>query len=75
MSPLAERLRLGVDFALPVGRLAVGDQQKVEILKQLLAGRARADPRRAEQGARAAGGGAPVSRSCWSWPTTVTDWS
>src|SRR5271170_1857458 len=38
MSPLAERLRLGVDFALPVGRLAVGDQQKVEILKQLLAG-------------------------------------
>ena len=38
MSGLAERLRLEVDFRLPVGRLAVGDQQKVEILKQLLAG-------------------------------------
>jgi len=38
MTPLAERLRLNVDFARPVGRLAVGDQQKVEILKQLLAG-------------------------------------
>jgi general nucleoside transport system ATP-binding protein len=38
MSRLAERLRLNVDFRLPAGRLAVGDQQKVEILKQLLAG-------------------------------------
>jgi simple sugar transport system ATP-binding protein len=38
MTPLAERLRLNVDFGLPAGRLAVGDQQKVEILKQLLAG-------------------------------------
>jgi ABC-type uncharacterized transport system ATPase subunit len=38
MQRLAERLRLSVDFRLPVGRLAVGDQQKVEILKQLLAG-------------------------------------
>jgi hypothetical protein len=38
MTPLAERLRLNVDFRLPAGRLAVGDQQKVEILKQLLAG-------------------------------------
>jgi general nucleoside transport system ATP-binding protein len=38
MRPLAERLRLEADFNLPVGRLAVGDQQKVEILKQLLAG-------------------------------------
>ena len=27
-----------MDFDLPVGRLAVGDRQKVEILKQLLAG-------------------------------------
>ena len=36
--PLAERLRLEADLSLPVGRLAVGDQQKVEILKQLLAG-------------------------------------
>jgi len=36
--PLADRLRLEADFNLPVGRLAVGDQQKVEILKQLLAG-------------------------------------
>ena len=35
---LAERLRFGVDFRRPVGRLSVGDQQKVEILKQLLAG-------------------------------------
>jgi len=35
---LAERLRLSVDLRLPVGRLAVGDRQKVEILKQLLAG-------------------------------------
>ena len=38
MRSLAERLRLHVDPRLPVGRLAVGDQQKVEILKQLLAG-------------------------------------
>jgi general nucleoside transport system ATP-binding protein len=34
----AERLHLRVDPRLPVGRLAVGDQQKVEILKQLLGG-------------------------------------
>ena len=34
----AGRLRLAVDPSVPVGRLAVGDQQKVEILKQLLAG-------------------------------------
>jgi simple sugar transport system ATP-binding protein len=34
----AELLRLAVDPHLPVGRLAVGDQQKVEILKQLMAG-------------------------------------
>ena len=38
MHRLAERLRLTIDPRLPVGRLAVGDQQKVEILKQLLAG-------------------------------------
>ncbi len=38
MRATAERLRLTVDFELPVGRLAVGDQQKVEILKQILAG-------------------------------------
>jgi simple sugar transport system ATP-binding protein len=38
MGRLAERLRLSVDPSLPVGRLAVGDRQKVEILKQLLAG-------------------------------------
>ena len=34
----AERLHLRVDPRLPVGRLAVGDRQKVEILKQLLGG-------------------------------------
>jgi ABC-type uncharacterized transport system ATPase subunit len=38
MHSLAEKLRLQVDPKLPVGRLAVGDRQKVEILKQLLAG-------------------------------------
>ena len=38
MRRLADRLRLAVDSTLPVGRLAVGDRQKVEILKQLLAG-------------------------------------
>jgi general nucleoside transport system ATP-binding protein len=38
MRRYAERLRLSVDPRLPVGRLAVGDRQKVEILKQLLAG-------------------------------------
>jgi general nucleoside transport system ATP-binding protein len=38
MQALAERLRLSADPRLPVGRLAVGDRQKVEILKQLLAG-------------------------------------
>jgi ABC-type uncharacterized transport system ATPase subunit len=34
----AERFRLAVDPFVPVGRLAIGDQQKVEILKQLMAG-------------------------------------
>ncbi|HTV37960.1 MAG TPA: ABC transporter ATP-binding protein [Xanthobacteraceae bacterium] len=34
----AERFRLAVDPFLPVGRLTVGDQQKVEILKLLMAG-------------------------------------
>jgi ABC-type uncharacterized transport system ATPase subunit len=38
MREQAARLRLEVDLLLPVGRLAVGDRQKVEILKQLLAG-------------------------------------
>jgi simple sugar transport system ATP-binding protein len=38
MSRLAERLRLTADPRLPAGRLAVSDQQKVEILKQLLGG-------------------------------------
>ena len=38
MKGLTERLRLNVDFRSPVGRLAVGDRQKVEIFKQLLAG-------------------------------------
>jgi general nucleoside transport system ATP-binding protein len=38
MRELAQRLRLTVDFKLPVGRLSVGDRQKVEILKQLMAG-------------------------------------
>jgi ABC-type uncharacterized transport system ATPase subunit len=38
MNHLVERLHLTVDPRLPVGRLAVSDQQKVEILKQLLAG-------------------------------------
>jgi simple sugar transport system ATP-binding protein len=38
MEALARHLRLDVDFLLPVGRLPVGDRQKVEILKQLLAG-------------------------------------
>jgi simple sugar transport system ATP-binding protein len=34
----AERFRLSIDPMTPVRQLAVGDQQKVEILKQLLAG-------------------------------------
>jgi general nucleoside transport system ATP-binding protein len=38
MDRLAERLRLKIDPRLPAGRLSVGDRQKVEILKQLLAG-------------------------------------
>jgi general nucleoside transport system ATP-binding protein len=38
MARLAARLRLDVDPRWPVGRLAVGDRQKVEILKQLLGG-------------------------------------
>ncbi len=38
MGKLAERLRLNVNLNLPVGSLAVGERQKVEILKQLLAG-------------------------------------
>jgi simple sugar transport system ATP-binding protein len=38
MRHYADRFRLAVDPWMPVHRLAVGDQQKVEILKQLLAG-------------------------------------
>jgi simple sugar transport system ATP-binding protein len=38
MRRYADRLRLAVDQRTPAGELAVGDQQKVEILKQLLAG-------------------------------------
>ena len=38
MRHYADRLRLAVDPWRPAARLAVGDQQKVEILKQLLAG-------------------------------------
>ena len=38
MRHYAERFHLTVDPWLPVRQLAVGDQQKVEILKQLLAG-------------------------------------
>ena len=38
MRVLADRFRLAVDPWVPVRELAVGDRQKVEILKQLLAG-------------------------------------
>jgi ABC-type uncharacterized transport system ATPase subunit len=38
MRHYAERFRLDVDPWMPARQLAVGDQQKVEILKQLLAG-------------------------------------
>jgi general nucleoside transport system ATP-binding protein len=38
MRRYAERFHLAVDPWMPAGQLAVGDQQKVEILKQLLAG-------------------------------------
>ena len=38
MRHYAERFRLAVDPWMPARALAVGDQQKVEILKQLLAG-------------------------------------
>src|ERR1700733_936130 len=38
MRHYAERFRLDVDPFMPARQLAVGDQQKVEILKQLLAG-------------------------------------
>src|SRR5271156_6680090 len=38
MRHYADRFRLAVDPWMPAHRLAVGDQQKVEILKQLLAG-------------------------------------
>ena len=38
MRHYAERFRLAVDPFMPALKLAVGDQQKVEILKQLLAG-------------------------------------
>jgi general nucleoside transport system ATP-binding protein len=38
MRRYADRFRLAVDPWAPVRQLAVGDQQKVEILKQLLAG-------------------------------------
>ncbi len=38
MRRYADRFRLAVDPWTPAGQLAVGDQQKVEILKQLLAG-------------------------------------
>ena len=38
MRRLSARLRLSADPDLPVGRLVPGDRQKVEILKQLVAG-------------------------------------
>jgi general nucleoside transport system ATP-binding protein len=38
MQSLAKQFRLDLDPWLPAGKLAVGDQQKLEILKQLLAG-------------------------------------
>ncbi len=38
MRACAERFRLAIDPQMPAGKLAVGDQQKVEILKQLVAG-------------------------------------
>jgi len=38
MRACAQRFRLAVDPRMPAGKLAVGDQQKVEILKQLVAG-------------------------------------
>jgi simple sugar transport system ATP-binding protein len=38
LKTFSEMLRLNVDPFLPVARLAVGDQQKVEILKQLMTG-------------------------------------
>jgi general nucleoside transport system ATP-binding protein len=38
MRHYADRFRLAVDPRMPARQLAVGDQQKVEILKQLLAG-------------------------------------
>jgi general nucleoside transport system ATP-binding protein len=38
MRRYAERFRLAVDPWMPARQLAIGDQQKVEILKQLLAG-------------------------------------
>jgi len=38
LQSFARKLRLTVSPFLPVGRLSVGDQQKVEILKQLMAG-------------------------------------
>ena len=38
MRHYADRFRLAVDPWMPARQLAVGDQQKVEILKQLLAG-------------------------------------
>jgi simple sugar transport system ATP-binding protein len=38
MAAWCERLRLRIDLNLPVGRLAAGDRQKIEILKQLVGG-------------------------------------
>lgn len=38
MAACCERLRLRIDLRLPVGGLAASDRQKIEILKQLVAG-------------------------------------
>ena len=48
IAAISERYGLGIDPAAPVWRLSVGERQKVEIVKLLLARRPCAHPRRAD---------------------------
>ena len=60
---LAAKFNLAVDPRARVADLSAGEQQRVEILRVLVARRAHTDPRRADGGADPGGGGGAFSRA------------